>query len=222
MYRWIQYIAIVVLFVSMNTFGQAQSSLQRSYDKVLHEKYTGKKFEYKAEKTKEPKDDKEVEEALKNLDNMDLSWLGKIFVFLLIAFLAFVIIKAFYGSNFKLSKTKKENQKKIEIIEEEEINIEQNFTQKLKAAIDAKDFRLATRYYYLQTLKDLSTRKLIDFHIEKTNLDYQFEIQNVANRHAFKSISKIYDYIWYGKFNIDEDDFQKIEREFNQFATQIK
>lgn len=201
--------------------GAQEETIIRSFEGDLKEKYNGRAFQYKEEKIQEKKN-KEIQETIEELDGLDLSWLGKAFVAILILFLAVVIIKAFYGSNFALNKKSNLPKKKeIDLVEEEEIDIQQDFDQRIRQAIESKDFRAATRYYYLRALKHLSEKQLIQFHIEKTNMDYQFEIDNTAIRSDFRSLSKLYDYIWYGKFPVDEIDFKKIESEFDHFAKRL-
>lgn len=220
MYKWIKHIIVLLVLIccQFDTYAQADVDINRTYGSDLKEKYNGKSFQYTPESEKKEKDIKKIEESIKKIDGMDLSWLGKAFVAVLIVFLAVVFIKAFYGSSLSLPKKKQSSEKDIELVEEEEVNMEQNFNKKIHSAIEAKNYRLATRYYYLQTLKNLTNKKIIQFHIEKTNLDYQFEIKNRAQRDGFKSLSRLYDYIWYGKFPIDELDFKKIQAQFNDFA----
>lgn len=223
MYKWYKHIILLALVICsiLHIQGQEDETISRSFDIDLKEKYNGRAFNYKTEELQED-EKKELKESIEKLDNWDLSWLGKAFVALLILFLAFVIIKAFYGSSLTFNKKIKDSRaKEIDLVEEEEIDLEQDFDKKICLAIDSNDYRLATRYYYLQTLKRLSKKKFIQFHIEKTNMDYQFEINNTTIRSDFKSLSKLYDYIWYGKFPINELDFKKIQAKFDHFAKQI-
>lgn len=220
MYKWIKHIIIFLLFVccNLNTSGQDIIDTNRSFGRNLKTKYRAREFRYTPESEKEEKDNKKIEETIKKADDIDLTWLGKAFVAFLIIFLAIVIIKAFYGSTISIPKNELTPQKDIQLLEEEEINIKQNFNEKINAAIKTQNYRLATRYYYLQTLKKLSDKNIIHFHAEKTNLDYQVEIKNSILKDRFKSLSRLYDYIWYGKFQIDELDFKRIQAQFNDFS----
>ena len=83
-----------------------------------------------------------------------------------------------------------------------------------------KDFRLAVRYYYLQVLKDLSNKKIIDYHKDKTNTEYLFEIDNKALRDQFSHLSYIYAYVWYGEFLLDENSFKKAQNKYQSFLKQ--
>ncbi len=82
---------------------------------------------------------------------------------------------------------------------------EVNFDKLIEDAANQKNFRLATRYMYLKSLKKLASRQIIEWHYDKTNSDYLNEITNLETRKIFKRISYIYDYVWYGEFAVDQE-----------------
>jgi hypothetical protein len=88
----------------------------------------------------------------------------------------------------------------------------------LQALIDdaVKDnkYRLAIRYYYLLVLQNLSKKQFIDWQVQKTNHDYIYEIQDAALRAKFSKLTRIYDFIWYGSFEVNENAFAKAQQEF--------
>lgn len=98
-----------------------------------------------------------------------------------------------------------------------EENIEQiDFDKLINKALKEANYRLATRYMYLKSLKSLANKKTIEWHFDKTNSDYLNEIKDSKLKALFKRISYIYDYVWYGEFPIDEDSFNKNKDDFNQ------
>ncbi|NRD20463.1 hypothetical protein HNV08_10430 [Winogradskyella eckloniae] len=104
-----------------------------------------------------------------------------------------------------------------------EENIEHiDFDQLISNALKAKNYRLATRYLYLKSLKSLAHKNIIEWHFEKTNTDYLNEIKDSQLKPLFKRVSYIYDYVWYGEFPIDEASYNKNKADFNQLikATQ--
>ncbi|AXG70482.1 hypothetical protein KORDIASMS9_02722 [Kordia sp. SMS9] len=90
-----------------------------------------------------------------------------------------------------------------------------DFNALIKEATTQSDFRLAIRYQYLNMLKRLSAAELIAFDPEKTNLDYTYEIQNEGLREQFQYTSYLYNYIWYGEFEIDKAQYEKAQESFN-------
>lgn len=104
---------------------------------------------------------------------------------------------------------------------------EEDLTQiDLQALIDSalkqSDYRLAVRYMFLKVLKDLSVKKLIDWHFEKTNKDYLAELKNEGLQDDFKVVSRLYDYIWYGEFPINKERFVKAQARFDQLQKTIR
>jgi len=91
-----------------------------------------------------------------------------------------------------------------------------DFDKLINSALKENNYRLATRYMYLKTLKALSTKSIIEWHFDKTNNDYLNEINDNQTKSLFKRVSYIYDYVWYGEFPIDENGFNKNKDDFNQ------
>ncbi|AUC80928.1 hypothetical protein [Lacinutrix sp. Bg11-31] len=93
---------------------------------------------------------------------------------------------------------------------------ETNFDKLTKKAIKKGDYRLATRYLYLKSLQQLSKKEIIKWNFDKTNSEYLTEIKNKNTKDLFKRASYIYDYVWYGEFSINEDNFNQNQALFNQ------
>lgn len=104
---------------------------------------------------------------------------------------------------------------------EEDIQ-QQDFDKLLNNALKENNYRLATRYLYLKSLKILSQNNTIHWHFEKTNSDYLNEIQNDKLKSLFKRVSYIYDYVWYGEFPINEESFNKNKDDFNNLINTSK
>jgi hypothetical protein len=91
----------------------------------------------------------------------------------------------------------------------------------IKTALEEKDYRLAVRYQYLRILKLLSQKGIIDWHFEKTNSDYQYEIEEQQLRSGFRDVSYLYDYIWYGEQEIDGIKYETVEARFASLKNSI-
>jgi len=103
----------------------------------------------------------------------------------------------------------------------EATNIDQNinstnFKTLINKALEKNNYRLAIRYHYLQVLKHLSKKGQIEWDTEKTNYDYYREIKDEKTREEFQYISYIYDYCWYGEFEISNEDYNKGALAFNK------
>jgi hypothetical protein len=87
-----------------------------------------------------------------------------------------------------------------------------DFNTRIKKAVDDTDYRLAIRWHYLKQLNILNETKIIHYEPFKTNIDYGFELAKSPYQHAFTDISRIYDYVWYGKYDITNVDYEKLEK----------
>ena len=94
--------------------------------------------------------------------------------------------------------------------------------QLIQEALSLNDYRLTIRYMYMKALQDLSLKKLIDYHFEKTNSDYQKEIRNDQLKLHFNKVSYLYDYIWYGKFDLNEEKYNNAKKSFDQLQLNME
>ncbi|MCI2228505.1 hypothetical protein MC378_04950 [Polaribacter sp. MSW13] len=200
-------------------------SSKKEFKDNLKEKYNSKDFHYTEEEEKaQPKEEENNKPSpiSKAIVAAILFFFKNIFPFLLAAVLILIILKTFVGTdpsfwNFK--RNKKKVAEKL-IFQEEDIH-EIDLDTLLKKAIQQENFRLAVRYYYLSILKKLSQNKLIDYHKDKTNSEYLFEIQNKDIRSQFSYLSYVYAYVWYGEFPIEENKFKVVENKYKSFFKSI-
>ena len=97
-----------------------------------------------------------------------------------------------------------------------------DFKQLITEAESNSNFRLAIRYYYLWLLKKLSAAEIIHYDVEKTNNDYRNEIVAPKVKEEFAYTSYLYNYIWYGEFDVNDEQFNKAKRAFEKFLNSIK
>ena len=76
------------------------------------------------------------------------------------------------------------------------------------------EFKLAIRYYFLAYLQKLNKDNIIDFHTDKTNREYRYEIEDRAVRNDFDTLCRIFDYCWYGDRDLTADQFKNAESNF--------
>jgi hypothetical protein len=197
---------------------------KRAFKDNLKEKYNDKEFVYTEEEIDEEEDEEKEDSAVGlAFAKGFLFFISKVFPFLLGGVIIFIILKTFLGTetnfwNFK--KTKKKVAEKL-IYEDEDIH-ETDIDRLLQNAINNKEYRLAIRYHYLAALKTLSNKKLIDYHKDKTNSEYLFEIENSTTRTEFSYLSYVYSYVWYGDFPIDETNYKLAENKYASFKTSLK
>ena len=96
-----------------------------------------------------------------------------------------------------------------------------NFSEAIQVAINERNFRLATRLLYLQSLRKLADAELISWRINKTNDVYLHELASSSYHESFGFLTKAYEYAWYGEMAIDEALFKNINQQFIIFNSGI-
>lgn len=96
-----------------------------------------------------------------------------------------------------------------------------DYNSALKRAVAARNYRLAIRLLYLQTLKDLALHNLIQFRQERTNSDYLVQLFSTAYYKDFFRLTRNFEYAWYGKFDVSQPAYELIEREFYTFKQRM-
>lgn len=90
-----------------------------------------------------------------------------------------------------------------------------DFEKLIKDSINSGEHRLSIRYYYLFLLKKMSEKQLIEWDVEKTNSDYIYEIKSPQLKANFEYLSYLYNYIWYGEFDLSLQEFEKAKKAFD-------
>ena len=146
----------------------------------------------------------------------------RILPYLLLALLLFLLIRFFINVNSSASANASQPKPFVGLSEEEHIIKNEDIQVLIQKALGDKNYRLAVRYYYLYILQLMSEQELIDWQLQKTNHDYENEIKKPDLKKAFAKITRLYDYVWYGDFGIDESQYQKAETIFSTLQKSLK
>ena len=126
---------------------------------------------------------------------------GKIFQYLIIGLGAFLLIR------FLLQAELGGFLRKKEVMVEE---------------IDSELVDAAIRFRYLRILRKLDDAKHILWKPGKTNTSYLNEIKESSIKNSFMESTKVYEYIWYGEYDIsDVNDYNEQLRIFQQIEEQL-
>lgn len=145
--------------------------------------------------------------------------IGAIIIFLLVAYFIF---KAVMNDEGKWIFGKSSDKNIIPVVDIESNLSITDFKKLTKEAENSEQYRLAIRYYYLWLLKNLSNAEVIDYDVEKTNSDYYNEISSEDIKKQFSYTSYLYNYIWYGEFDVSHEDFDKAKKAFTNFINSVK
>jgi hypothetical protein len=165
-----------------------------------------------------PKSEAELKPRKSFLNSFFKSQWLKVFLFII---LAVAIIWFLLAGDFKLFRpqSKSIKHKKNEVPDQNVF--ETDFEHEISKAIAANDFSLAIRLHYLQLLKILSARKIIQYSPEHTNQDFVFQLRNSIYYKEFFALTRSFEYTWYGRFNVSESAFEKIQSNFISFKKQL-
>lgn len=187
----------------------------------LKDKYDGAKFKY-VDDLEKPKKEVKVSKTSKSMANGFAYFMANIFPFLLAIIVILILLRSFVDIDLRFGRFGKAEKNTVEKLNAEEDNIyEADLKKLLQKAISDKNYRLATRYYYLSLLKLLSEKELIQYDKDKTNSEYLFELKDTNMRSHFSYLSYVYNYVWYGEFLIDKDKFDIIEEKYQSFIKTV-
>lgn len=96
-----------------------------------------------------------------------------------------------------------------------------DFPDSINEATGKKNYRLAIRLLYLQTLRRLADLEMIRWKLNKTNDVYAQELAGTNYYKDFAWLTRAYDYAWYGDFPVQEEQFTEVQQYFQNFQRQL-
>jgi hypothetical protein len=117
---------------------------------------------------------------------------------------------------------KEEIQVEVNTLQEAEENpMQANLTALIDKLVAEKNYREATRAYFLLVLQRMYKTKLIEWKKPKTNFDYVRELGDKPFHENFNQLTRYFELIWYGKQAVHQTDFQQIEPKFKQLINTV-
>ncbi|HJW15698.1 MAG TPA: DUF4129 domain-containing protein [Flavisolibacter sp.] len=149
------------------------------------------------------------------------AWFTQLLWIIVITSFVAIIIWFLASSNISLFRKKKVVINDIEEGEQHENIFTLDYGKELQKALAANDFRLATRLWYLSTLRDLADKELIEYQAGKTNSDYVAQLYNTPLYKNFSSLTRAFEYIWYGELALNEQGFTHLQKDFESFKAEL-
>lgn len=155
------------------------------------------------------------------LENFFFSSVTKVFFWILAAlFTGFILYKLFFTQGFFQQSAAISNVTVVPM-QQEPAFAATDYNKLISQSVINKNYRMAIRYHYLQTLQKLAARGAIQFTADKTNYQYINELAGKPFRDQFVALTLHYEYAWYGGFTTDEIVFTGIQNNFKQFNIQL-
>jgi len=96
-----------------------------------------------------------------------------------------------------------------------------DFDEAIRLQMEQRQYRMAIRLLYLKVINQLRIKEVIHYSKEKTNIDYLRDLTNEDLKSRFYAITTIYNHVWYGDIEIDEDQYVRFEKSFQSFYTTV-
>lgn len=87
--------------------------------------------------------------------------------------------------------------------------------------IEHREFENAAKILYQITLKKLKQQNLIVWKQDKTNHEYERELRNHETASAFRSLTRYYEYVEFGKFYLGQKEFDSMHSIFREFEQKL-
>lgn len=146
----------------------------------------------------------------------------KILPYIIGVIVVYLIVNFFLKVNSRNLLNGQNNKEIVHIEDEEELLNSKDLPRLIELAIAEENYRLATRYQYVLLLQQLSNKELIIWEQQKTNEDYIKEVQHKNIHTEFEEITRFYDFVWYGNFDVNYHEYQKGIESIDHIAQKIK
>lgn len=97
-----------------------------------------------------------------------------------------------------------------------------NLDHKIQSAIQERNYRSAIRFMYLKSLRSLNDKGWIRYHAQATNNDYISQVHPYGIGNEFRFLTHVYEYVWYGEFALSEEQFSRVQQNFQHFFNAVK
>lgn len=220
--RPICHISLFLLLFLMGIGKNSYAQMERSFDEEKIGTYQ-KEGAYQYGLEPGPKERPKESQTPQKTANVNAGEMGKWIMYAIIG-VAFILIAVLLIRQF--SNSARSNSKLITdavpLAEDIEDIYSLNFGQKIIDAEKNKDFRLAVRYQFLRALRKLDESQLIKWQKNKTDREYALELSDPDIREHFGRITTVFEHVWYGGFQANEQNYRKMQTYFQQFINKVK
>lgn len=154
------------------------------------------------------------------VDTGDSNWDNFIIYTVVIAILAYVIIRLLKLDGLKILYGRNDKKKIDYVIVEENIH-EMDFEKLLADAIERRNYRLAVRLYFLYGLKMLADKHYVYWEPGKTSHEYINELSQAELKAGFRKLNYYFEYTWYGNFTVSDSLFTSVKDHFSSWRTKV-
>lgn len=196
--------------------------------KAVHDKYSTSQFDYDEDKIDRLSFFERISKWLNQFfESLFPNW-SKVtettILYLLIALAVVAILFTFYKLFFSRNKVhhrklKEDDEGDMQFVERNLENV--NIEDYLQQAIQKQQWDVAIRYLHLQNLQLLAKKGQINWDYRKTNQEFLLEIKDEKVKADFRKTTTLFNYVWFGKFELDQSTFETFQNDFIHFKNEL-
>jgi hypothetical protein len=194
-------------------------SKQQLPDSVLKAMQQNKDFWYANYVFEKEKDKAKGKDARVNQITplRDQTWFKTLMWLIIIGGFVYALVSYIGSTNSGLFRRAVKSINDEDQFDETENIFEINYKERIDRAVRAGNFQLAVRLHFLQMLKTLSGRNVIQYKQDRTNFDYMMQLRSTSYYNDFFRLTRNYEYAWFGNFEVNEEMYHIIKNEFEKF-----
>lgn len=230
-----RHIILIVLILGAFSVNAQEPVYERHFDDDFKSRYSNGKYDYDGDvevknelettdgKFSEyenitPKEKEENNSTINTVGGNLLTWIFIIILIIAVVYVLYSVMNEGQSGLFTKGKSKK--------IESPEINVntiaETDLLALISSAEEQGDFRLAVRFLYLLVLKTLTIKNVIKYEDDKTDSDYLSEIGQQSYSSSFAQTAYLYNYVWYGVFLLNQQQYGKAKNSFENLLKNVR
>lgn len=145
-------------------------------------------------------------------------WLQYFLVGLVIAAVLFALIRILISNKILLFRRSRSRSWQGEDMTEEQADL----PALIADAEQEGKFRQAVRLRYVKALHDMNAQGLISLSAQRTNWDYVNQFSSHPLKKTFLLLTRAYEYVWYGEFELNAAQYGLLKAEFIQFENSLR
>lgn len=140
-----------------------------------------------------------------------------------LAVLIYIFYKLIYSGNsfFRKENKELESEEGLDLGYVEKNLMNTDLKPYLVDSIKDRNYTLAIRYLQLLNIQKLAHADMIKWKYSKTNSDFANEISDSILKNEFIQCTRVFEYVWFGDFNLTAADFERYEQDFKNFQSKI-
>ena len=208
-------------FDSLNLFTMPSFSPYQIQDSVIQNMKADEAFWY-VDKVPNRQKPPEVDPNKKYKEPFYLqNWFRTLLWMVIIGAFIAVLVWFLIASDIKLFRKKAKRLQSQEDMAISEDIFSVDYEQEIEKAIVDQNYRLGVRLMYLHVLRMFSEKNIIQYKIERTNSDYLLQLFNTSYYKDFFRLTRNFEYVWYGKFDISQAAFEMIKQDYSKIKSQL-